>query len=120
MKFSDFKSLSIKDKPQRRTSAEIAASLENKSISKKFNRKMVRDGNATMVATFVPSQSAHIWRLPAVLSFTGRSRTSLFRDIKDGFFPKPIQLGKGSVGWLRVEIEAWLNKLIAERDGATK
>lgn len=44
----------------------------------------------------------------AVTELTGRSRVQLWRDIRAGRFPAPIELGENSVGWPRSEIDAWL------------
>jgi prophage regulatory protein len=44
---------------------------------------------------------------------TGISRSSIYDGIKRGTFPKPIQLGQQSVGWLESEIDAWLRERIA-------
>jgi len=37
----------------------------------------------------------------------GKSRVQLWRDIRRGTFPAPIELGPNSVAWFRAEIEAW-------------
>jgi predicted DNA-binding transcriptional regulator AlpA len=36
-----------------------------------------------------------------------RSRAQLWRDVRKGLFPAPIELGQNSVGWHRTEVEAW-------------
>lgn len=36
-----------------------------------------------------------------------RSRTQLWRDIRSGRFPPPIETGPNSIAWFRSEIEAW-------------
>lgn len=46
-------------------------------------------------------------RAPEVMARTGLSRTTIWRRIKAGTFPAPIELGQNSVGWLASEIEAW-------------
>lgn len=46
------------------------------------------------------------WR--AVERLTGRSRVQLWRDVRAGLFPAPIELGVNSIGWPRSEIKAWL------------
>jgi prophage regulatory protein len=46
------------------------------------------------------------WR--AASAETGKSRVQLWRDIRAGRFPAPIELGPNSVGWYRAEIDAWL------------
>lgn len=51
-----------------------------------------------------------------VLEIFGRSNATLHRDIKRGIFPKPVPLGNGiSVGWLRSEVEAYLEARKAAR-----
>jgi prophage regulatory protein len=44
----------------------------------------------------------------AVCRAVGRSRVQLWRDVREGRFPEPIQLGANSVGWHRAEVEEWL------------
>lgn len=44
-----------------------------------------------------------------VIVITARSATSLWRDVREGRFPAPRQLGPLRIGWLRSEIENWLN-----------
>lgn len=36
-----------------------------------------------------------------------RSRQQIWRDIRAGRFPAPIELGPNSVAWFRAEIEEW-------------
>ena len=38
----------------------------------------------------------------------GKSRIQLWRDIKVGTFPPPLELGPNSVGWYEDEIDDWL------------
>lgn len=54
-----------------------------------------------------------IARRKKVEARTGLSRSSIYAGIKAGTFPKPIQLGAQSVGWLESEIDAWLRERIA-------
>ncbi len=37
-----------------------------------------------------------------------KSRVQLWRDVRAGTFPPPIQLGPNSIGWYEHEIERWL------------
>jgi len=34
----------------------------------------------------------------------GKSRTQIWRDIRDGKFPAPVQLGPNSIGWYEDEV----------------
>ena len=49
-----------------------------------------------------------ILRLKQVLVQTGMSRTSIYRGIRAGTFPKFVPLGARAVGWRQGEIDAWL------------
>ena len=54
-----------------------------------------------------------ILRLKEVIARTGRSRSSIYNDIKQHQFPAQIKLGARAVGWLEAEIEDWLLVRIA-------
>ena len=47
-------------------------------------------------------------RAPEVMARTGLSRTTIWRRVRAGSFPAPIELGQNSIGWPAVEISAWL------------
>jgi prophage regulatory protein len=49
-----------------------------------------------------------IIRRPAVCEKVGKSGVQVWRDVRAGKFPPPVQLGPNSVGWFEHEIEAWL------------
>ena len=38
----------------------------------------------------------------------GGSRQKAWRDVRDGLFPAPIDLGPNSVGWYEDEVDEWL------------
>ena len=38
----------------------------------------------------------------------GLSRSSIYKMVADGLFPKPIKLGPRAVGWRADEVENWL------------
>lgn len=46
---------------------------------------------------------------------TGLSRVSAWRLERLGQFPRRIQLGQNSVGWLKHEIQAWIKTKAAGR-----
>ncbi len=52
--------------------------------------------------------STKIVRLVEVLVRTGLSRTTIWRKVRCGDFPAPVQLGKNSVGWPEHEVDAWV------------
>ncbi len=55
-----------------------------------------------------------LMRLEEVLSYTGLSRSELYRQIQEETFPRPVRVGKRAVRWRESEVEEW----IAERPRA--
>ncbi len=47
---------------------------------------------------------------------TGFPRSTIYRLISEGQFPKPIPISARAVGWLESEVSAWLEQRIAARD----
>ena len=50
----------------------------------------------------------HIIRLRQVLERVSLSRATVYKMIRRSEFPKPVQIGQRSVGWLTEEINTWL------------
>ncbi len=65
-------------------------------------------------------------RLHEVLSRTGYGRTSIYRKMGDGDFPKSVKLGGPpkdpnafdcrAIAWIEDEVEQWIDSRIEERD----
>jgi prophage regulatory protein len=55
-------------------------------------------------------------RRAQVQEITGLPPSTIYDKISKGTFPRPIKLGRRSVGWLEAEIVAWQKARIAERD----
>lgn len=43
-----------------------------------------------------------------ILSRTGLSKSTIYRKVADGTFPKPVPLGANSSGWYESEFDHWL------------
>ena len=54
------------------------------------------------------SEIKRILRLPEVLSITGVSRSSIYKWMDEGNFPRPKQLGARAIGWDSTELSQWL------------
>ncbi len=48
-------------------------------------------------------------RFRDVIKRTGLSRTTIWRKVRDGTFPAPLELGANSVGWRPAWVESWLD-----------
>ena len=72
-----------------------------------------------------PNQKHRFIRLPEVLSRTGFGRTSIYRKMEDGSFPKSLKLGgppkdpnefdSRAVAWIEDEVDQWVEDRIDER-----
>jgi prophage regulatory protein len=49
-----------------------------------------------------------ILRLPAVLDRTGLSRSTLYRKIQAGTFPKQVPISIRCAGWHESAVDAWM------------
>ena len=47
-------------------------------------------------------------RAPEVMARTGLSRVTIWRRVRAGTFPAPVEIGINSIGWPELEISAWL------------
>ncbi|MGE5564329.1 MAG: helix-turn-helix transcriptional regulator [Bacillota bacterium] len=57
--------------------------------------------------------AARILRLRSVLERTGLTRSTLYRKLHEGTFPKPVRLSPRCVGWQESEIDAWVRSPIS-------
>jgi prophage regulatory protein len=48
-------------------------------------------------------------KAPEVMERTGLSRTTIWRRVRAGTFPAPVELGVNSIGWQEASIAEWLN-----------
>ena len=65
-------------------------------------------------------------RLPEVLSRTRYGRTSIYRKMEEGTFPRSVKLGgpledpnafdSRAIAWIEDEVEQWIDSRIEERD----
>ena len=65
-------------------------------------------------------------RLPEVLTRTGYGRTTIYRKMEDGSFPRSVKLGgppvdpeafdSRAIAWIENEVEQWIESRIEERD----
>ncbi len=53
-----------------------------------------------------PKPHRRLCRSPEVCGRYGKSRTQIWRDVRAGKFPAPVQIGPNSVGWWSDELDA--------------
>ncbi|ENM3902030.1 AlpA family transcriptional regulator [Vibrio cholerae] len=59
-------------------------------------------------------------RLKEVIELTGLSKSSIYRMASDDKFPKPLNLGARSVGWIESEVTQWLAEKLGARNQQKK
>lgn len=59
-----------------------------------------------------------IIRLKEVIESTGLARSTIYKYMGEGTFPKPVSLGDRCVGWVEGEVQDWVLARIEERDQA--
>ena len=57
-----------------------------------------------------------VYSMKELVQVVGRSRASIYKDIRDRRFPRPISIGAHSRRWLVHEVDEWLTSRAAERD----
>lgn len=69
---------------------------------------------ADLPNTAGPETTIRLLRMPAVQELTGFSRTEIYKQMKDGTFPKPLKIGIRSIAWTDTAIEEWIKGLEKE------
>ena len=54
------------------------------------------------------TQTDRMLRAPQVMSRTGLSRSTIWRRVRAGTFPAPVELGVNSIGWPENSISSWI------------
>lgn len=54
-------------------------------------------------------------RMQSVLDRTGLSRATLYRQIRDGSFPRQLQLTRRCVAWRESEVQNWMAERFGEQ-----
>ena len=72
-----------------------------------------------------PKQKHRFIRLNEVMSRTGYGRTSIYRKMEDGSFPKSLKLGgppkdpnefdSRAIAWIEEEVDQWVESRIQDR-----
>ncbi len=61
------------------------------------------------ISAALPSPINPLLRLPVLKQVSGKSRSTVYRDIEKGLMTKPVKIGGGCSAWPYNEVEA-LNK----------
>ena len=61
----------------------------------------------------MPYYPCHLVRLPQVKEMTCLSKSTIYRLMDSGDFPKQVALGARSVVWVRSQVEDWCAQKVA-------
>jgi prophage regulatory protein len=56
-------------------------------------------------------------RLKQVVRYTGLGRSTIYKMVALGEFPKQAKISLRAVGWVEQEIIDWLKRRVEDRDG---
>jgi prophage regulatory protein len=109
-------------KPLLRAATRSLASRPSATESKAVSRKITSEDGARiteLIQKHSPSGQLHgdqIIRIEQLREIFPFSRPSIYRLIRAGVFPAPISLGGGrAVGWVRSEVEAFIQERKSQR-----
>lgn len=46
---------------------------------------------------------------------TALSRSSIYRKMSEGSFPKPVPIGERAVAWIDSDVEEWMTECVKQR-----
>lgn len=55
-------------------------------------------------------------KLKEVMNNTGLGRSTIYKYVAEGEFPKPVSLGARAVAWVESEVDDWVLDKIEQRD----
>ncbi|WP_302139948.1 helix-turn-helix transcriptional regulator [Halomonas alkalicola] len=64
--------------------------------------------------------SMKLIRIKDVMDRTGLGRSTVYKYMNLGLFPKSVNLTTRAVAWVESEVEAWIQKGIERRDGESR
>jgi prophage regulatory protein len=75
------------------------------------------NGETSVMHSF-PARIAQrkLLRLKAVLEATGLTRSTLYRKIANGTFPRPVPIGDRAVAWRESAVVRWMDEQEAKWD----
>lgn len=67
--------------------------------------------NAYRIGDGESSTARAMIRLKEVMKRTGKSRTTIWRNVRAGTFPAPVSTGPQSIAWFEDEVQEWQDSL---------
>jgi len=62
----------------------------------------------TPIESSGPLVDDELWSVRTIIARTGLARSTLYKYVSQGLFPRQRRLGPGRVGWLASEVRSWI------------
>ena len=72
------------------------------------------DEDAIRVPSHASARVTRLIRLREVQHRIGLGRSTIYRWMAEGRFPKPVQLGGYAVAWAEDDVEAWITERLEQ------
>ncbi|ROR70192.1 AlpA family transcriptional regulator [Vibrio crassostreae] len=59
--------------------------------------------------------SMRFLKIKEVMTKTALSRSSIYRKMSEGSFPKPVPIGERAVAWIDSDVEEWMKECVKQR-----
>lgn len=66
---------------------------------------------------YLTPSEVRLIRLTLVLAKTGLSKTTTYRLIDKGEFPRPVSIGARAIAFVESEVDQWIESKISQRNG---
>lgn len=53
------------------------------------------------------------WRLPKVVEYTGKPKSTIYGEMSAGKFPNPVKIGERSQAWVNLEVMDHMAKTVS-------
>ena len=76
-------------------------------------RQNKNDGNNTNLGLVIvdPIEANRLVRLPEVIRLSGMSRSTIYKHMEEGTFPKPKRVGVKMIAWKMSDLINWIDGL---------
>ncbi|MFV0269908.1 MAG: helix-turn-helix transcriptional regulator [Draconibacterium sp.] len=83
--------------------------MEHTNTKTTFKRQTNSASSQNFQKQDCSAQFVTLLKIQQVVSYTAVPKSSIYRKISQGKFPKPVRLGKNAVAWRSDDIQDWIN-----------
>lgn len=83
-------------------------------------KSVIRNTDWGIMAMNASLEDMAILRLPEVKQLVGLGKSSIYRMMDEGYFPRRVNLGSRAVGWRAGDVRAWLQSRMELREAPAR